>query len=1134
MTLTDEQLKAVEAKVSENLVSAAAGSGKTKVLSERIVKRLTSGDTSIDRLLIVTFTRAAAVQMREKIGEALEEAYRNKPTDYLKRQMSLLVAADICTIDSFCIDLVRKNFFRVDVPPDFNVADENEMAILREEAVLEVLEEEYALGEEDFISLSHSVGKGKNDNALKEMILKVYSFTRAFADPDSWLSEAEKGHEKGSDKNEALFLAMGKELEEQVAELGNMISEARNAAYDTGVDAYAQVFESECVSFKNSFGADGKDFEKGFALFAFESFVGKKVPAELKEEKEYLKKLHDEAKSFYDKIKEFYFVYKSERGISYPKIKALIRCVKKFGEKYMAEKLIRKELEFSDCEYLALKALESSEEATEELRAKYDEIYIDEYQDTNPLQDELFSLVSRKAWGEPNLFIVGDVKQSIYRFRHSEPALFASKAKTFGKDDKSCKMVLSKNFRSREAVLNSINCVFEKIMRENTAGIEYDHEHRLKHGLPFIEYNKNKSEIYVLNTDDDEEDELKKEQKEAMVVASKIRQMMEDGFLVSDGGKMRRMEYSDVAVLSSSIKGKADMVSGIFNLMDIPCYCEASHSFFDTLEIRAVIALIKSVDNPLSDIPLASVMRSPIFSFDENELLEIRMDGRDKPFYENVEIKAEEESDLGKKCRNFIDKLSEWRNLSRVLSPERFISKITEESGYASFVGALPGGRARVENLKEFIRLAAAFEKNHYRGLYSFIRYVDKTIEQGGSADSGSTGEKNSVLVTTIHKSKGLEYPIVFVMGCGNRFNDKDATETLILSPSGGIGLVERDEARRIRFKTAEYRAVSMMITKDAHAEQMRLLYVAMTRAKEKLILVGTAKNYEKKSEEWEKYRLGRKMSDYTVRNITNYLDYVMGSADEAYWDINTVTSIPAIVEKGEEDEKTVTEYERDEAAIYSLSYKYPYDGVKSIPSKMSVSEIKKLSMDEENLEYYASLEGKRIPSFMKKEAVLRGANRGTAYHRVMELIDVNEKDVDSAVKSFVEKGLMTAAQADCIDSGKINAFLSSPLGEAMRTAKKVWKEVSFTMSIGARDVFDEGESEEIMVQGTIDCLIETGEGKLILLDYKTDFYKEPEEIGAKYKKQLDLYELAVFRRFCRKCDEKYLYLFHNDDIISV
>ncbi len=1137
--LTQEQYDAVFAPVGENLVSAAAGSGKTKVLSERIVERLKSGDTSIDRLLIVTFTRAAAQQMRERISKALRKEYGNNKSEKLKRQLSLVPGADICTIDSFCIDLVKRNFFLLDVPPDFTVAEENEMAILREEIILDVLEEMYEQGDENFLKLASNAGNGKNDNPLKEMILKVYAFTRAFADPDGWLDGALNAHSAGTEESDALFEIIGNEIKEQLGDLKSLIQSGKSFAEEVGMFSYASVFESEYESFEAYLDRDIDMLEEGFDNFSFGSFAGKKVDESLLDEKVYLQGIHNDAKAFFEKIYELYELYKSPRGTSYPKIEALVRCVKLFGEKYMEEKLNRKELEFSDCEYLALKALTLSKEACDELRDKYDEIYIDEYQDTNPLQDALFSLVSRKDRGEPNTFIVGDIKQSIYRFRHSDPMLFSEKTKSFGKDDKSRKMLLTKNFRSRSEVLDSVNNVFERIMREGTAQVDYNEEHRLKCGAKFVEYNKNKSEIYILSGDysaeDEEKSELEREQRESLVVAQKIREMVDEGFLVCDEGNMRRIKYSDIAVLSPALKNKSEMVTGVFSLMDIPVRSGESKSFFDTLEIRTVIALLKTVDNPLCDIPLASVMRSPIFSFTENELMEIRLNGRDKPFYENVTYESEKETPLGEKCLSFVKKLALWREEAYVKSVEQFVTAVVDDSGYYSFVGALPGGKVRQENIRSFLSLANRYEKTQYKGLYNFLRYIDKTIETGGRVDVSEDGSGEAVLLTTIHRSKGLEFPVVFVIGCGAKFNDRDTSGTMIVNPKGGIGLVEREADRRIKYKTAEYKAISMQILRESHAERMRLLYVAMTRAKEKLIMVGSVADYYKKSVTWDMYANGKSMSDYHIRGITNYLDYVMSSIDHNYWDVNIVEDLPDIVPKKEETEKAEAVFEKDTRVIRYLSYLYPFDGIRNIPSKMSVSQIKKMSMENDDcVEFLPNEKGKRVPAFMRENDKLTGALRGTAYHRVMELIDFNETDVGGAIERFVNEGFMTKQQAECIEAKRIEKFLASPVAERLRNAKKVWREASFTITIDARDVFDNGENEKICVQGTIDCLFEDSTGRLVLLDYKTDFYDEPQTIANRYKKQLELYEVAVFKRFLKGCDEKCLYLFHKGDCVEV
>ncbi|MGM9550862.1 MAG: helicase-exonuclease AddAB subunit AddA [Clostridia bacterium] len=1135
--LTDEQRAAVEAKVGENLVSAAAGSGKTKVLSERIVKRVKSGDTSIDRLLIVTFTRAAATQMRERIYKALEEAVKTKPSENLKKQLSLVSGADICTIDAFCIDLVRKNFFRVEVPSDFTIADSGQMAILREEVLLDVLDELYEKGDKDFLSLANSVGSGKNDNSLKEMILTLYFAAMAYENPEEWLDKAVNMHLCGSKENDKLFDCLKKEAEDQFADLKTILYLGANEAENLGVESYRDVFNEEIRELENIFHLDVSLRAEAFSLGKFKR---KKEEDSLKEEKEILKAIHEEAKDLLGKICNTVSLYKSRRGISYNKIKALTDAVKLFKKYYYEEKISRKELEFADCEYLAVKILkgDDGEEVCEQLRDKYDEIYIDEYQDTNPLQDSLFEIISRKARGEGNLFIVGDVKQSIYRFRHTDPTLFSDKAKRLENSKDGRKMILSKNFRSRREVIDSVNNVFENIMRENTANISYDEEHKLRCGAKYIEYSKNKSEIYILQkkyeTEFDDE-ELSKEHKETLIVAQKIREMMDEGFMVSDKDGMRHLRFSDIAVLSPVIKGKVDMFRAIFDLMDIPVYCEAGKSFFDTMEIQTVIALLKAVDNPLSDIPLAATLRSPMFSFTENELMEIRLQDKDVPFYDNVVEKAKLEDPTGEKCAEFLKVFSTWRDASKVMGVEPFLQKILQDKGYYSFVGALPGGRARQENLRTFMDMALRYETTQFKGLYNFVRYVEKSAMGDVSVDSIDCGIEDAVLITSVHKSKGLEFPVVFLIGCGKGFNDKDARSNMIFTPSGAVGIVETVPEKRLRYKTGEYGAIALMIKKESHAEAQRLLYVAMTRAKEKLILVGTVDNIEKKVFAWESYRKNNRLSDYKIRSFENFLDYVCPVADEKYWDVHYIDELPEIVKKVEQSEKKKESTALIDGVVDKLNYVYPYMNVQNIPSKMSVSEIKKMSMEEEMcVDYYSDSTQKRIPKFLQKDTALKGAGRGTAYHRVMELIDLNETDVKGAIAGFVEKGLMRGEEAECIDVEKIETFLKSPLADRMRNAKRIWREEPFTISIDAKDVYAEGENEKICVQGTVDCFFEDCDGKLVLLDYKTDFYTDKEEIRAKYKKQLELYEVAIFNKFSQNCNDKYLYLFHNDDIINV
>ncbi len=1143
LKLTEEQLTAVEAPVKENLVSAAAGSGKTKVLSERIVSRIKSGDTSIDRLLIVTFTRAAALQMKERIAAAIEEEYKRTKQPLLKRQISMIAGAEICTIDSFCINLVKRNFYKVDVAPDFIIADSNEMKILREEVLIEVLEEMYDMEDEGFKLLSDGVGNAKNDDELKGIILKTYFSTRAYAEPDEWLDWALRAHETGSEENNRLYKVLEDEIFDALSEVERIITHCIKEATNAGIDSYVSVFRKEKELFdlhlKNcSIEALGEAMEN----FLFGAFQGGKRKGEedLAAEKRRLQKLHNEAKDIYKDAAELYAIYNTERGVSYKKIEALVKCVKLFDKLYNEEKRARKTLEFSDCEYLAFKILNTSEEVCDELRDKYDEIYIDEYQDTNPLQDALFTKLSRKDRGEPNLFIVGDVKQSIYRFRHSDPRVFAHKAETFGKEKGSRKMILSKNFRSRREVIDSVNCIFEWIMRKNTAQVEYDEEHILKKGADYyIEYDKNKTELYILKTryDEGEESELlASEERETAVAVKKIKEMVEGGFLVSDGkGGMRNARYSDFALLSSKINSKAESIVNIFNLMGVPVYCESSQNFFSLPEVQTMVSLLRCVDNPLCDIPLASVMRSPIFAFTENELTEVRLKGRYKPYYENVVETAKEKSRLGRKCKGFIKSIDDWRETAQCVNLEKFVTRIIDESGYYSFVGALPGGNVRQTNLRRLTQLAAAFEKNRFKGLYSFVRYIDKTIELGGEIAADVSHSDDSVLVASIHKSKGLEFPVCIVMGCGWKFSEKDSTGTLVFNSECGMAVAEREKDRRVKFKTAEYTAVSHMTSRDSHAEQMRLLYVAMTRAKEKLIMIGSSNAYNEENTGRDEKRGKKALSDYKIREMKNYLDYICSSLDKKYWDVHFLEVPPSIGEKEDDIKDVDKEHKIVEEVIYRLSYLYPYDGIKNIPSKMSVSEIKKQSQENEyGKSIFVSEAATRIPAFMKEKEVLKGAGRGTAYHRVMELIDLNEKDVKGAIAAFVEKGFMSTEQAECIEVEKIERFLKSPVAERMRKAKRVMREESFTIMIDARDVFENGENEKICVQGTIDCLFEEEDGSMVLLDYKTDSYKEPIEMVKRYKKQLELYEVAIFNRFGQNCGEKCLYMFQNGDIINV
>ncbi|MCD8048286.1 MAG: helicase-exonuclease AddAB subunit AddA [Clostridia bacterium] len=1137
--LTEEQQAAVNAPVEEIIVSAAAGSGKTKVLSERIVKRIKGGETEIDRLLVVTFTRAAAAQMRERIYDALEAEYKATHSARLKRELGKVAAADICTIDAFCIDVVRKNFFRADVPPDFVPADAGETAILAQEVLDEVLEEFYAENDAAFCDLCDSVDSGKNDNNLRDMIKNLYGFASAFDEPEEWLDRAAANYTPGSEESAKLRDVLRQEAEDALRDAGKMLKSGIDAARDAEIEAYAEVYEKEAREFEKCFGNfSEEEIEEGFKSFQCGDFRGKRAPKGTDEiRKKNASAFQEEFKKTYAEAREMFELANAEASRSEAKVKALCRCTKRFGEKFLEEKLARRELDFSDCEHLALKILRESDEAADELRDKYDEIYIDEYQDTNALQDALFACVSRVRRGEPNLFIVGDIKQSIYRFRHSDPGIFAGRAEEAEKGEKAEKLILSKNFRSRRDVLDSVNAVFEKIMRADTATIDYNEEHRLRCGAAYTEYNENKSELYILGksgaAESDEDEEMTDSQREAAVAADKIKKMVESGFLVSDGERMRKAKYGDFALLTRGIKGKTDMILNVFDLMGVPMQSSESRSFFSAAEVKTVIAALKAVDNPLNDIPLAATLRSPMFSFGENELVEIKVTGGKGRFFDNVKLCAENEGALGEKCAAFLAKLDEWRERAATVDVESFISYLLTDSGYYSFAGALAGGAARQENLRVLLNMAAGFEARRSRGLYSFVRFLEKSAAEGHEIESSGEENRDAVKLMTIHKSKGLEFPVVFVIGCGARFNERDAQGILIMNQMG-IALKETDTKRRISYTSAEMKAMALVTKRELRAEQMRLLYVAMTRAKEKLVLIGTVRNPEGFVEKTS----GRKraLSSREIRAMTDYMNYVIYGAAENpdLWDIHVNAEVPKI--EGEEPEIETEEktYARDDEIWRKLEYVYPFEDVQNIPSKMTVSEIKRTVYEEDGAEeMYAPPIETRKPKFLEEKKLV-GAARGTAYHRVMELVDLNETDVKGAIEKMRAAGLLEKEEAECIDCGKIEAFLCSSLAEEMRRAKRVYRETPFTIMIDAKDVFENGGDEKITVQGTIDCFFEREDGEFVLVDYKTDYYEEPREIAEKYKKQLELYETAIFNKYSQKCDKKYLYLFRKNDIIEV
>ncbi len=1003
---TEDQQKAIDIRYRNILVSAAAGSGKTAVLVERIIKIITDRDNpvDIDKLLIVTFTNAAAAEMRERIGEAINKKIKEEPNNRnLQTQLILLNKASISTLHSFCLNLIKNNFHQIDIEPSFRVGDTTEINLLKVEALEELMEDKYNEGSTEFLQLVESYCDNKTDRAISDIVLRLYNFAMSMASPAQWLKEKAEVFNVGEDfsfENLPFKDALLRELREELITALEINNQGIDMILENSfMEKYTPTFEADGEILERTLEIiegelkDGREYIEGSSFGRIPTI---KLAGEEAVIKDQVKAMRDNCKDIYNSVRSKILNATSPETMEitkdlYPLMKELSSLVLEFKDTFDKKKRERGIIDFNDQEHFALDILRDKEDRTKpsnvalELMDKFEEILVDEYQDSNNVQEEIINLICRKNEGRRNVFMVGDLKQSIYRFRMAKPELFKEKKNTYTKDgdDLNALITLHKNFRSREEVIDGINFIFKAAMSEDVGELTYDEGEELKVGASYKEYEEEGNvggavEFNVINLDDtiaeeDEENEaelavdhhklkseegrkdsteeeeeqseeqLEKEeldaiQVEARFVAKRIRQLMEaegeNSLKVYDkhSDDYRRVNYKDIIILLRSSNKLSPVFIEEFKKEGIPLFSEGGGGYFDTLEVKTIISTLEIIDNPIQDIPLIAVLRSPIGGFTTDELADIRLANKGVDFYHamiamvenrvddasisiekpedkgvddfnNVEKIADisvekcgeknsthkteakvksESTDLKLKIKTFLQKISKWREESRYTPINQLIWEIITDTGYYGYVGALPGGEQRQANLKILFKRAKDFERTSYRGLYSFINFINNV--KSSSEDMGSAkiiGENEDVVrIMSIHKSKGLEFPVVFLCGIGKRFNEGDLKGKILFHQELGYGPVFIDLDKRVSYNTAQREFISKKIQGENKSEEMRLLYVALTRAKEKLILVGSSKGIEKKLEKWAGATLDSEDSikiNY-VKNQKNYMDWI-GSA---------------------------------------------------------------------------------------------------------------------------------------------------------------------------------------------------------------------------------------------------------------
>lgn len=1225
---TEEQLSAIETRNSNLLIAAAAGSGKTAVLVERIIRIITDEENpvDIDKLLVVTFTSAAASEMRERIASAITKALEKTPNSTnLQKQLTLLSRANITTMHSFCLEVIRNNFQVIDLDPSFRILDETEGVLLKNEILDDLFEEKYENEDINFLNLVEAYSNSKNDDKLKEIILDLFKFSMSGPWPEKWLKDkSEEFNINDIDElNETSWVKVIKENAKiELEGLISMTNKALELSSETsGLEPYVDTFNDDISIIKNIYYSLDKGLNELYDAFNDYEFSKLKTVRKSKvldiSVQEMVKNIRADVKKKLEKIRDgVFFMHPEEMLISmkslYPLMKELASLVIEFGEKFGKSKKEKGVLDFNDLEHLCLKILTSEESnVSQKFKEYFYEVLVDEYQDSNNVQEAIIDLVSRKYGKNPNVFMVGDVKQSIYRFRQAKPELFLEKYNTYSlTEGKDRKIQLYKNFRSRKEIINGVNFIFKMLMSKEVGELEYTDEEALNLGADYKEYDGEGEtggdlELHILDKSDEKsEEDLEEEEDigainlEARIVAKRIKELInpEEGkmpFMVAYKNEKgeddyRPLAYKDIVILLRATKNWSEVFLDELGMEGIPVYADTGTGYFESIEIRTIMSLLKVVDNPMQDVPMISLLRSPIMNFTAEELGNIRLVNKEKYFYENMQtiVLGEVEVDelLKEKCKGFIEKLDTWRERSTFMPIDEFIWYIYMDTAYYGFVGAMPNGVLRQANLRVLFQRAKQYEDTSFKGLFNFINFINKLRKSSGDMGSAKIlGENEDVVrIMSIHKSKGLEFPVVFLSGTGKQFNLMDLNKNILYHDDLGLGPDFVDVEKRVSYSTIAKESIKQKIKFETLSEEMRILYVAFTRAKEKLIITGATSNLGRwankccnaaalnedriiSSEvskgksylDWLGMALCKHRNGESIREQVGPMDISIKD-DLSTWKIDIWKKTDLLVDKVQEnvDENKEKDLwinfhcETVDKNIYNrLNFIYPFKSSTTIKSNFSVSDLKKKNQEELEIVNSKNLYSEKIiakPKFLQEERGLTPSERGTAMHFVMQKLDFNRvntiEEIENQIREMVINELLSEEEFKVIRAKKIYNFFRSNLGKRVlksyKSGEKVYKELPFYTEISAKktdpNLSNIPESEKVRLQGVIDLFFYEGDN-VILVDYKTDYVErgKEEDLLEKYKVQIQYYKEALSKITGKIVNESYLYSFFLDKEIK-
>lgn len=1176
---TTDQQHAIECCKGSVLVSAAAGSGKTTVLVERVIRRLTDEDNpcSAEDLLIVTFTRAATAQMREKIGAAILKRLSEDPTDrHLRRQYMLLPFAKICTIDSFCNDLVRENFHALGISPDYSLLDNETAVIMKNDVCEAMLERAY---EEDsdgsFSGLSDMMSSGSSDEDFAKLIIKMYDISTAYPFPDLWLDSLIEEYSQ-PDINKSCW---GVIIKKYVCDMLDYCVSSSNdmmAAMESDsivADAYGAAVQSDINMYAELREKVNRDWDEALEAFNTVKYMGLgRVPKGYESEtKNAVMTARKKLKDLLKKVPNIMCVSSGEHSedvrLMRGPVTKLIELVKQFGREYSAEKDKMNSADFSDILHRALNLLAVSDgrggyiktDLARELSSHYVEILVDEYQDINEAQDMIFRAISAD---ENNLFTVGDVKQSIYRFRQAMPEIFLRRRSTthsFESGKYPLGITLGSNFRSRVGVTSCVNYIFRQLMSTEAGELEYDDSEALNAAAKYPERDTPDCELHVVTDKGNRADTL---EAQARYVARYIDRTVREGkMLVTKGGALHPASYGDFCILLRTAKNVSSVYANALSERGIPVFSPETGGFFEAAEISFILSLLRVLDNPVQDIPLAAVMLSPLFGFSAGELADIRASAKERleagetePLYRSVTASADEGDE---KAAAFLKKIESLRRLSLTLSAGELVRRVCEETGFDAIVGAMPDGERRRLNIGLLCDYAEKYEAAGNLGLSGFIRFIDKVARTSGDLATAARPSENAdiVRIMTVHQSKGLEFPICILADMQHAFNERDNTESVLISSSAGLGMKRRTEDGISVYDTASRRAAVITSERMGRSEEMRVLYVALTRAKENLVMVTSVPNPEKGlAKVAVECGIGERANPFAVLRMNNFSDLVLTAlmrhpaADE----LRKLSGVDVPIFLPEKDrfklkvvvsdsESFMTESANEQKIAAKpvffdevcerLDYSDPRSVLSSVPAKRAASDGSERGI---NREYFASSR----PAFMSSGG-LTPAQRGTATHKFMQFSDyaAARADIESELARLVDGGFLSEDEGKAVNIGAAKRFFMSPLAERIFASDNVMREKKFAALFPAKFFYPEltGEAaeEKIVVQGIADCVF-VEDGKLVIVDYKTDTGVDAEALLDRYSAQLGIYREALSQALGMPVKETLLYSFFMNSTVKV